>query len=491
VLDINSLDLSNLSDEQMLSVQEIIKEIKIRKLKYPILDFHPQHYQQEFLDAVSERKPDWTPKWKFIIFLGWNGSWKTVTCAYITMLMALGKQTAEYWLPYIWEAKLIKIFTTTWDNIRDNIDRKYLLWTWTDSDKIKLPWYINREDTWEVIKLVRWDKEILKEIKLWNGAVITTGTYDQWQERLQWWEPDFTWMDELPTRYEDLTEIWRGTRNKNWQLIISATPTNYNKKIKDYIFNEKFKDVLFVRQVDSFENVHWDHTWMIWLSEEDKQIKRFWSFIPPEWLVYKNFISSEAVLDNVPIRGFWKAKYYWAVDFWVNHPMAFLFIAVDEDWRVIVFDEVYEKGMLLWDLVKEVNKRKREHWIEFEYIIADSAWSRERKELLEMWMPTRPANKRKKENNVSNRKGWIFKINQLLSMWKLYILKSCKNIINEFENHHFAKTWEDWRVEKEQDDALDALRYFIFSYFEPSLISELIKRRARVIKKTAVKRSKW
>lgn len=485
------INLELLTEQERVQVQMLIKELEERKLKYPVLDFKAQGYQQEILDAISEVKPDWTPRWKFIIFLWWNWSWKTIFMAYATMLKALWEQTKEYWLPYIWSAKLIKVFTTTWDNIRDNIDRKYLLWTWTNTDKIKFPWYVDKENLWEIVKQVRWDKEILKEIKLWNWAVITFGTYDQWQARLQWWEPDLTWMDELPTRYEDLTEIWRGTRNKSWQLFISATPTNYNKKIKDYIFNEKFKDVLFLRQVDSFENKFWDHTWMLWLTEEDRLIKRFWAFTPPEWLVYKNFVRAEAVIPNLKPRDLWKAKFYWAIDFWVNHPMAFLFIAVDEDWRVIVFDEIYEKWMLLWDLAKEIKKKKIEYWIEFEYIIADSAGSRERKELQELWIFTRPANKRKKENNMSNRRWWILKINQLLWIWKLFVTERCNNIIDEFESHHYTEHWEDWQVEKTWDDALDALRYFIFSYMEPSKINDLIKQRKKILNEEKKTNSKY
>jgi hypothetical protein len=89
-------------------------------------------------------------------------------------------------------------------------------------------------------------------------------------------------MDELPTRFEDLVEIWRGTRNANGQLLISATPTNYNKKIHDYLFNSEFDDIMFIRQIDSFRNTSANHSWIAGLPEEEIAIRRFGSFTPPE-----------------------------------------------------------------------------------------------------------------------------------------------------------------------------------------------------------------
>lgn len=81
-------------------------------------------------------------------------------------------------------------------------------------------------------------------------------------------------MDELPTRFSDLIEIVRGNRNKQGQLFISATPTNYNKKIHDYLFSPEMSDTVFMRQVDSFENEHADHSWMQGLTKEDIRIRR-------------------------------------------------------------------------------------------------------------------------------------------------------------------------------------------------------------------------
>ena len=99
--ELQQIDFWKLTPQQRLEVNQLLKELEERKLKYPILDFHPQSYQQEFVDALAMRNPDWTPRWKFIVFLWGNGSWKTVTCAYLTILMAMGEEVKKYWLPYV------------------------------------------------------------------------------------------------------------------------------------------------------------------------------------------------------------------------------------------------------------------------------------------------------------------------------------------------------------------------------------------------------
>lgn len=485
--DINSIDFDNLTLDQRLEVEKIIAELEDRKLKWQILDVKLHDYQQEFDEAIKARKADWTPKYKFIIFLWWNGSGKTWYSAYTTMRIMMWKDLCKQFdIPYVWEASLVKIYTTTWDNIRDNIDRKYMLWTWSKRDTLKFPWYVNRDDKWPVVKKVRWDKEILKEVSLINWATATFGTYDQWQARLQGWEPQFTWMDELPTRFDDLIEIFRGTRNSNWQLLLSATPTNYNKKIHDYLFSWNFDDVLFVRQIDSLRNTEADHSWMEWLSEEDIKIRRYGSFTPPEWLVYPNFTRDDNVVKHIHPKKMWSnVRYFGAIDFWFNHPTAFLLIAVDNDWHIYVFDMFYKSKVWMREVAKWITEKKAEYWIELNYIIADSAGAQERHELKLEWYPTKGIKKKNKASQNSFRQAGIMKMNQLLSFGKIIISDKCTPIIDEFEVHHFK---ENWDVDKHEDDALDALRYFVTDFTAHSERRELERERRKIARKAQRRR---
>lgn len=66
---------------------------------------------------------------------------------------------------------------------------------------------------------------------------------------------------------------------------------------------------------------------------------------------------------------------------------------------------------------------------------------------------------------MSNRRAGILKVNNLLFNRKIFISDRCKNLISEFENHFYKEGGKrDGEVEKVNDDALDALRYLIFSY---------------------------
>jgi len=100
----------------------------------------------------------------------------------------------------------------------------------------------------------------------------------------------------------------------------------------------------------------------------------------------------------------------------VKHPMAFAFIAVDEDNNIYVFDLIYGSGILIKDLVKAVLEKKNQHRIDFEYIVADAAGARERAEMKDCGINTMPADKWSKgENQTSNRRAGIMKVNQMLA----------------------------------------------------------------------------
>jgi len=482
-------DFDKLTIEQRIWIENIIKELKIRKLHYPILDFKLLPHQQEIIDAIAKRNEDWTPYYKYIIMMGWNWAGKTIVWGYAMICKMLWEKTKEYGLPFLGTSRTNKVVTSTWTQLKENIE-PYIIWTGTEDDLLKLP----SED----IKKVTREKDVLKKIEMeaWMWKLYT-GTYDQWMTRLQWGTPTYLWLDEIPERWKDFDELTKRTRDEYGQFLITFTPTNYNKKIYDWIHHEPSETEeeeygqgrRFFIQVDALKNTKANHSHMIWKSDDDLQIVRFGKFIPPTWLVYKSFNRPDSVIPHIDPKKLWsRVKFYWAVDFWVKHPTAFLFIAVDEDWHTYVFDMIYETWISMANLHKEIEKKKAEYWITLEYIMADSAGARERLELKEAWTKTKAVNKKKKEGVMSNRRGWIMKINQMLALWKLIISDKCEDLIEEFETHHYAEKWDDGAVKKEDDDALDALRYFIFSYTEHSIKRELKKNRKKIARKAQSKR---
>ena len=462
---LESVDLEKLSLEERLKLQKLIAELTKRKKEFPLVDFVALPHQKEIADAVWERKPNsGIPKYKYIMFIWWNGSWKTISSVRIDILLALWREgCAKYNLPFIWEARQILVVTKTSDSIKTNLE-PYFLWTDSVKDPIKIP-------KAEIDKIKRdGSTQTLKEITLKNWCKIMFRTYDAWQARLEGSSPDFIHLDELPERSDIFIELLRGTRKINSQMLLSFTPTKFNPAVHDYFYwqeSEKVKDKTFIRQVDSLENTfNTDHDWLEWLSEEEQKIRRYGMFIPPTWLVYNEFLRKNNLVEYISPRELWAwVKYYWALDFWVNHPMAFLFIAVDWDGHIYVFDMIYKKNLWLKDLVKEVREKCVEHRITLEYTVADTADARARLELKEEHsFPTVSADKWSRwENNLSNRRAGIFKINWLFKSNKLIISDRCMDIVKELEVHAYKWNWSE-DVVKLDDDALDALRYFIFGY---------------------------
>ena len=478
--ELSKIDLEKLHVKDRVKVQILIKELKERKFFYPILDFKPQQHQKEVLEAVWNLKEDWFPTYKYIMFIWWNGSWKTISSCYIDILLALWKEWCEkYNLPYIGESKQTLVVTKTSDSIKTNLE-PYFLGTDSLDDNIKIP-------KAEILKVKRdWSTQTLKEITLKNGSKIMFRTYDAGQARLEWSNPDFIHLDELPERSDIFVELLRWTRWEKTQMLLSFTPTKFNPAVHDYFYwqaSDNVKNKTFIREVDSLENKFADHTWLEWLSEEEQKIRRYWMFIPPTWLVYNEFNRNKNLVEFISPRELWaNTKYYGALDFWVNHPMSFLIIAVDWDWHIYVFDMIYERNMTLWDLSKTVREMIREHNISLEYIVADTADARARLELKEVhWMDTVPADKWSKwENNLSNRRAGIFKINELFKNTMLIVSDRCMNLVKELEVHAYKWNWSE-EVIKTNDDALDALRYFIFSY-KPQRESAKLKRRLKKLK---------
>lgn len=464
--------LNELEKKELLELTELLE---IRKKDYWIIWTKLQEHQNLLKDAIVEKKEvimqngrlSYFPKNKYILFQWWNGSWKTMTWIYLTVLLALWRSWEKYWLPYIWEKQDIWIVTKSWANITSTI-WPYLIWEFS---KTRIP-----KDEVEKVNSDNW---IIKSIKLKNWCIISIRTYDQWPERLQGWSPDFILVDEEPTQKSVWEEILARWRKPNSQIVLTMTPLNWLTPVYEYFYEQKddwVKSRSKVILVSSLDNKFADHTWLMWLSEQDKKMRIYWMFVPPSWLVYSSFNRAEHTIKFFDPKDLWyDVSFYWAIDFWHTHPTAFLSIAVDWDWNIYVFDILYKSWMLIKDIVEWIKRSKIKHWIEYEYIVADTAAKREREELLSLWIRTRPADKWSKwESWESNRKAGIFKINQLLSDGKIYIADTCRELITEFEQHHYKDWKKDWEVEKTQDDALDAFRYWVFSY-KPKTTKQIVK----------------
>lgn len=430
----------------------LIEQLEERKKFYSLLSSSLWEHQEQVLPAIQEKiEIDWrvVPKNKYILFQWWNWAWKSFIWIYATVLLALWDLTQEYNLPYIWHKRDIRIVTKSGSNVT-GVLQPYLL---GDFSKTRIPP--------EAIKKVVQDNWLLKEIWLKNWTKITIKTYDQGRERVQGWNPDFLLVDEEPTSKWVWEELMNRARVLNSQLLLTMTPLSWLTPVYEFFYEAKIPEWVIDRRkvflVRSTSNKHADHSWLMFLSEQDRKMREFWMFVPPSWLVFSSFNRHEHIVEHfTPSQLWFETKYYAWLDFWVTHPTWFILVAVDVDWNHYAFDWFLQSGLLIKDMANKIKSMIREYNIDVEYIVADSAAKRERTELKEYWVVTVWADKWSKwEKNESNRNASIMKINQLFNEGKLYISNKLKDtLVKELEQHHYKENWKNWEVVKEDDDII-------------------------------------
>lgn len=451
--------------EQALQLLEVLEK---RRKDYWLLSTKLQEHQQQVLPYIKEKvERDWklVPEKKWILFQWGNRSGKTFLLMYICTILAMGELVYNYkdnkWnarLPYLGSKKNIWIVTKSGANVETTI----IPYLFGDGSGAKIPP--------ECIKHIKNNNGRPEKITLVNGSVIRILTYDQGRERLQGWTPDFIAVDEEPTDEEVWTEIMVRLSGFQAQMMLSMTPLSWFTPVYQFFYEQELEEGQEDRRqvflVNSLQNEHWDHSWLLMLSEEERKSRLYWQFVPTTWLVFYEFNRTKHVVPHFHPEKLWYwTRYYAGLDFWVNHPTAFWLVAVDTDGNSYIFDGFCKSNMLLSEMASEIKRLKRFYWIELEYIVADSAAKRERTELKRLWITTVWADKWSKgENGESNRKASILKVNQMLHNGKLYISdKLKKTLIKEFETHCYKDWGKDWDVIKENDDFVDAIRYVLWS----------------------------
>ena len=481
--------MKEIENKSQQEIEILYNKILERKKNYWIIDFVPHEKQQLLIDAISKLhnvEGNLLPVYTWLLFQWGNWAWKTAIALYIAVLFALWNLTKEYNLPYIGSKKKIFIWTESGENLKNSI-MPYLTWEFSN---IRIPP--------EAIKKINQDNWIVKRITLHNWCIINFFTYDQGRKRIQGTNGDLYLLDEEPVDTAIFTEALARTRNKWVQMLLSFTPLSGYTASYEYFYeqeSEKIRERSYVQLVNSNDNHHADHTWADWLTPQERKMRLEWLFTPPSGLVYPNFNRDKHTLPYFDPKELGNVRFYAGLDFWVSHPMAFTPIAVDEDENLYIFDLIYESELLIKDLAKKIREMEAKYWIEFEYIIADSAGKRERTELKNYWIDTVAADKWSKgENWDSNRRAWIMKVNQLLHDGKIYIADHLKEAIKEFENHHYKDWWKkDWQVEKIQDDFLRTFPVFnemgnknwivyAISYFHIDLLSMWLKENWNMLK---------
>lgn len=232
---------------------------------------------------------------------------------------------------------------------------------------------------------------------------------------------------------------------------ITTTPNGrnwlYNRRSEMRLFHAKTKDNPYLARefVESLERAY---------SGEFARQELEGEFVSLEGLVYPQFKPETHVTERDP------AEFYeWALamDEGYTNPAVILLLGIDGDRRVHAFKEFYERGKLQKDVVSFA----ADWWETYHCTTAavDAAAAGLIADLRDVGIYAVPRKGRVLDG--------ITAVQALLKIQddgrpRLTVDPSCANLINEFESH----VWKEGKDEpvKENDHALDALRYYAVEF---------------------------
>ncbi len=181
--------------------------------------------------------------------------------------------------------------------------------------------------------------------------------------------------------------------------------------------------------------------------------------------VYKEFDEKRHVIpaNELSIHPDWPR--FRSIDFGYENPFVCLYIAVDPDDRVIIYDEYYQQHRTVEqhaNFLNETGDPSLPHGAgNFEYTTCDPSGASARATLLENKIPT-----------VAVRSNILHGLEIVRQQLKvrddgspgLYVSSRCPNIIKEFNLYSYPESADSEEPVKEYDHAMDAVRYFIVNW---------------------------
>jgi len=322
-------------------------------------------------------------------------------------------------------------------------------------------------------QLIRSVSKSEMSVQLINGSVILFRTLDD-ETKLRSLNLGWFFIDEMTTvREQVFKQLKLRLRHKNMKYHFGFGATNPDSPNHWVYLHFAKNETNGARLIttSSRENIFLPESYIKDLeSIKDEDYKA--RFVDGMWINLEGMIYKEFQRDIHLLPNDWQPdpkahRFFRAMDFGYKNPFVCLFIAVDNDDRVYVFDEIYQRERLLEDHIPEIIGRHKHYFHRTFYDPSglEAAIKMKRSGIRGL----RPAN-----NEVIN---GIQHVKEFLSILgeqpSLMVHPRCVNLIEEFETY----VWDrDKRVDyaddfkeqpkKENDHALDALRYFIHTYFK-------------------------
>ncbi len=298
---------------------------------------------------------------------------------------------------------------------------------------------------------------------------------DQGREKFQGASLDFVWFDEEPPK--DIYEECRmRVFDRCGDIFGTMTPLKGLTWVYDEIeLNEKEDPQVWCEYMQWEDNPYLDKAEIEAMcksvSTSDQLSRRYGKFSTGEGLVYPEFDQSVHVIDPFDVPEEWQSNI--TIDPGLTNPTCALFFAVDYDGVIYVVGEHFEAGVGIDTHVEKI------------FAIADKfGWKRDDKgrlyALIDSAANQHTLNSQKSVAELFSEKGILVNTNvnkdlysgiqRLKSLFeqrppRIYIFRTCTNLIRELKGYWWGA---NDRPKKEDDHALDALRYFVMTRPMPS-----------------------
>lgn len=257
--------------------------------------------------------------------------------------------------------------------------------------------------------------------------------------------------------------------SKGWAIFIS-TPNGFNhfyelaEQAKDknnweYFHATTYDNPYIDEQELDEERAHTDpDTFAQEYLGEFKKVKG---------LVYPKFNRDIHVVktDHIPTEG----TRYSGIDFGFTNPTAMLFVIVDYDNNWFIYDEVYQSGMTTEQGVNAYKQKTASQ--SFSGTVGDSAAAQEIANWNAMGVYVKPIDKKSDSIQAGIQLIQDRLVVQPNNKPRLFVSEVCKNTIWEFETYRYEEQKEDKNAPeqpiKENDHAMDALRYLLLEFGKP------------------------
>ena len=440
------------ADECALSLAIIEKEIEKRKT-YPIYNYNRGekiHKKQLAFHKCLKRN-----RWVF----GGNRSGKTECGAVEAVYMARGIH------PYRQNRKdvfgwVVSLSREVQRDVAQSKVLKYLPKDWI-ADVVMSS---GRKDDYE--------NGVIDQIKIKNvfGGISTIGfkSCDQGREKFQGSSLDFVWFDEEPP--EDVyRECKMRVLDKKGDIFGTMTPLKGLTFVYEEIYlNSANSEEVWCEFIEWADNPFLDkeeiEEFSSSLPENELESRKFGRFRDDSGLVYTEFDENKHVIDPFPVPFEWQNNL--SIDPGLNNPLSCHWYCVDYDGNVFVVAEHYEAKRDI-DYHAEAIKRisdeigwRRSYDGRISALI-DSAANQKTlasvKSVTELFYERGIAVNPNVDKNLFS---GIAKVKQYFKADKIFIFRSCVNLIRELKSYR----WGDGDVPVKRDDhCLDELRYFIAS----------------------------